>query len=415
MSTVSDRLLVTAATGQLGRLVVLKLLEAVPAERIAVAVRDPSKAADLAARGVSVRQADYARAETLSAAFAGVGRLLLISGSEVGGPDGPTPQRDRRGQGGRRGPDRLHEHPPRRHDPAAAAGRRAPETEALLAGSGVASVVLRNGWYTENQTASIPAALAHGAVLGCAGDGRFSSAARADYAAAAAAVLTGDGHAGRTYELAGDASYTLADFAAEIARQSGKPIVYKDLPAAEFEAALKAAGLPPALAGLVATADAAAAQGALFDDGKQLSRLIGRPTTPCRPRSPPPSRAEPASAGHVSKMPDRLSRPVPTRAGPSRRLIHGPADPAAVLARTGRQSLAPSRPAAATRRRKRLPTDFCERDTTNRHVRYAEDSDRPPSDPGLRSTSDAGFAEIGKLFRSRSKYYSATSVSKPRF
>ncbi len=280
MSTVPDRLLVTAATGQLGRLVVLKLLESVPADRIAVAVRDPSKAADLAARGVSVRHADYARAETLSAAFAGVGRLLFISGSEVGARMAQHRNVIDAAKGAGVGLIAYTSMLRADTNPLRLLADEHQQTEALLADSGVASVVLRNGWYTENQTASIPVALAHGAVLGCAGDGRFSSASRADYAAAAAAVLSGDGHAGRTYELAGDASFTLADFAAEIARQSGKPVAYKDLPAAEFEAALKAAGLPPAIAGLVATAEAAAAKGALFDDGKQLSRLIGRPTTP---------------------------------------------------------------------------------------------------------------------------------------
>ncbi len=155
------------------------------------------------------------------------------------------------------------------------------QTEALLAASGIPTVLLRNGWYTENYLASLPAALAHDAVLGAAGEGRIASAARADYAQAAAAALTSsEDHAGRTYELAGDAAYTLAELASELTRQVGRPIAYHDLPQAEFEKALLGAGLPPFLAALLADSDAGAAKGALFDASGDLARLIGRPTTP---------------------------------------------------------------------------------------------------------------------------------------
>lgn len=143
-------------------------------------------------------------------------------------------------------------------------------------------VVLRNGWYTENYAAGIAPALAHGAVLGCAGDGRIASAARVDYAAAAAAVLTAEGQGGRIYELAGDESYTLTEFAAAIAAAAGRPVAYRDLPQAEYRAALVAAGIPSDFAALLADSDAAAARGALDDDTRQLSALIGRPTTPYR-------------------------------------------------------------------------------------------------------------------------------------
>jgi len=154
------------------------------------------------------------------------------------------------------------------------------ETEACLRASGLPFVLLRNGWYTENYTASIPAALHHGVLLGAAGAGRIASAARVDYAAAAAAVLLGADQAGRTYELAGDTSYTLAEFAAELSRQTGKAIPYQDLPEAEYRGVLVGAGLPEGLAALLADSDAGAARGGLLDEGRQLSRLIGRPTTP---------------------------------------------------------------------------------------------------------------------------------------
>jgi NAD(P)H dehydrogenase (quinone) len=154
------------------------------------------------------------------------------------------------------------------------------QTEAMLAESGVPHVVLRNGWYTENYAAGIPVALEHGAVPGCAGQGRISSAARADYAAAAAAVLLADDQAGNVHELAGDNAYTLAEFAAEVAKQSGKAVTYQDMPEAEYANALKGAGIPEGMAQLLAQSDTGASKGGLFDDSRTLSKLIGRPTTP---------------------------------------------------------------------------------------------------------------------------------------
>jgi NAD(P)H dehydrogenase (quinone) len=153
------------------------------------------------------------------------------------------------------------------------------QTEEFIAASGLPAVILRNGWYTENHLMALPAALEHGAFVGAAKDGRFSSAARQDYAEAAAVVLATDGHAGKTYELAADQAFTLTELAVEVSRQSGKAIVYNDLPEAGFRDVLTGAGLPADLAALLADADAAASRGALFDDGGALGRLIGRPTT----------------------------------------------------------------------------------------------------------------------------------------
>jgi NAD(P)H dehydrogenase (quinone) len=154
------------------------------------------------------------------------------------------------------------------------------DTEAALKASDLPYTLLRNGWYTENYTGSIPGAIAGGAFLGCAGDAKISSAARADYAEAAVAVLTGEGHKGKIYELAGDQAYTLSELAAEISRQTGKNIPYKNLTEAEYAKALAGFGLPAPVAQAYASFDTGAAQGALFEDGQQLSKLIGRPTTP---------------------------------------------------------------------------------------------------------------------------------------
>lgn len=269
---------VTGSTGQLGRLAITALLAKVPPAQIVALARDPAKAADLAARGVSVRAADYARPETLGPALAGVTHLLLISSSEVGQR---APQHRAVIAAAQRAGVKLIVYTSILQASSSPLGLAAEhkETEAVLAASGIPAVILRNGWYTENHAAGIPAALAHGVVLGAAGTGRFSTAARADYAAAAVAALTGD-HAGRIYELAGDTAYTLADFAAELSRQTGKSIAYKNLPEADFKAALVGAGFPDGFAHLLADSDAGAAKGALFDDGHALSKLIGRPTTP---------------------------------------------------------------------------------------------------------------------------------------
>lgn len=114
---------------------------------------------------------------------------------------------------------------------------------------------------------------------GAAGDGKIASATRADYAAAAARVISEDGHAGKVYELAGDEAWTLSRLAEELTKQSGKNVVYQNLSQADYAAELKRAGLPDELAGMIADSDSGAARGGLFDDSHTLSKLIGRPTT----------------------------------------------------------------------------------------------------------------------------------------
>jgi len=269
---------VTGATGQLGRLVIEALRKKIAADHIVATVRSPAKAGDLAALGVVVREADYNKPETLAAAFKGVDKVLLISGSEVG-------QREAQHRAvidaAKAAGVKFIAYTSLLHTDTSplSLGIEHRATEAMLAASGVPYALLRNGWYTENYAASIAPALAHNVFLGAAGEGRISSAARQDYAEAAAEVMVRDDQAGKVYELAGDDSYTLAEFAAEIAAQSGEKVDYVNLPQAEFAAALKAAGLPAPLADLLADSDVGVAQGGLFDDSRTLSQLIGRPTT----------------------------------------------------------------------------------------------------------------------------------------
>ncbi|WP_428309099.1 SDR family oxidoreductase [Hydrocarboniphaga sp.] len=273
-------IVVTGANGQLGRLVIQGLLQKLPAASIVAAVRSPDKAQDLAALGVQLRQADYTRPATLDAAFQGASKLLLISSSEVGQR---VPQHRAVIDAAVRAKVGLLAYTSVLHANSSPLGLAAEhlETEAMLQASGLPYVLLRNGWYTENYLAGLAPAIEHGALIGSAGGGRISSAARADYAAAAVAVLTSTQNlAGRIYELAGDSAYSLSDLAAEIARQSGKAVAYRNLSEADYKAALIGVGLPEPVAGLISDSDVGASKGGLYDDRHLLSELIGRPTTP---------------------------------------------------------------------------------------------------------------------------------------
>lgn len=270
---------ITGATGQLGRLVIDQLLQKIPASQLIALVRDPAKADDLKARGLHIRAADYTQPAALATALQGVEKLLLISSSEVGKR---LEQHRNVIDAAQKSGVKLLAYTSILHaqNSIMALADEHRETEKLIQASGIPFVFLRNGWYSENYTAGIPSALQFNALLGSADDGKMSLAARADYAAAAAEVLVRDNQAGKTYELAGDEAYTLADFAAELSRQTGKTIPYNNLPEAEYQAILQHAGLPDWLANLLASSDASAAKGALFDGSQQLSQLIGRATTP---------------------------------------------------------------------------------------------------------------------------------------
>ena len=272
-------IVVTGATGQLGRHVLEALLErGVAAGNIVAAGRSVAKLADFVERGVRVQPMDYADAGSVAAALKGATRVLLISGSEVG--------------------QRVDQH--RTVIEAAKAegvellaytsianadttGMKLADehkaTEALLRESGVPFVLLRNGWYLENYTEQLPGTLAQGAVAGSAGDGKVSAAARADYAHAAAAVLVADGQAGKVYELGGDEAFSMADLAAEISAATGKAVSYNDLPAGDYAELLASVGVPEAFAEILADSDLGIARGDLLVSTGDLRRLIGRPTT----------------------------------------------------------------------------------------------------------------------------------------
>jgi NAD(P)H dehydrogenase (quinone) len=272
-------IVVTAATGKLGSSVVDGLLAREPVDQIAVAVRNPEKATSLAARGIEVRHADYDKPQTLERAFRSGDKVLLISSSEISlrvkQHKAVVAAAKRAGAALIAYTSILHgEHNKIQMAEAHVA------TERAIRASEVPFVFLRNGWYLENYTEeTLRSALESGAFFGCAENGRIAAAARADYAEAAAAVLTTPRQEGKTYELAGDAAFTMSDLAAEVSRQSGKPVVYKDLPAHQYAATLVRFGVPEAYAALLADSDAGIARGELDDKTGALRRLIGRPTT----------------------------------------------------------------------------------------------------------------------------------------
>ncbi len=270
---------ITGATGQLGHYVIESLMKTVPAsQQIVAIVRNPAKAQALAAQGITVRQADYGDEAALTSALQGVEKLLLISSSEVGQR---APQHRNVINAAKTAGVKFIAYTSLLHadkSPLGLADEHI-ETEKMLADSGIVYTLLRNGWYTENYLASALAALEHGVFIGAAGDGKIASATRADYAAAAARVISEAGHEGKVYELAGDSAWTLTQLAAELTKQSGKQVTYQNLSETDFAAALKSVGLPDGLADMLADSDVGASKGGLFDDSKTLSKLIGRPTT----------------------------------------------------------------------------------------------------------------------------------------
>lgn len=267
-------IVVTGATGQLGRLVV----EGLRARGAAVVAgaRNPAAAADL---GVEVRELDYDRPETADAALAGADQVLLISGSE---PGKRVPQHTAVVDAAERAGVRQLVYTSALHadtTPLVLAPEHKATEEAIRA-SGLPFTFLRNGWYHENYLDQIAQGAATGEIVGAAGDGRVASAARKDFADAAVAVLTGSGHENKAYELTGDTAWTFAELADEIAKQAGKPVAYRSLTPAEFQRFLVDQGTPAEVAGFVAALEQNIADGTLADTPGHLRDLIGRPTTP---------------------------------------------------------------------------------------------------------------------------------------
>jgi NAD(P)H dehydrogenase (quinone) len=269
---------VTGANGHLGQLVIDGLVERVPANQIIAAARSPEKASNSRTLGVQVREADYTRPETLSTALHGVKRVLLISATEVG--QRFTKHKAVIDAAKEAGVELFVYTSLLRADTSAMfLAREHKQTEEYIQASGLPFVILRNGWYLENHTSALGKAVEHGALIGSSNDGRFASASRADYAAAAVVVLTQPVSENKIYELAGDQSFSMAELAAEVSRQSGRDIPYRNLSSEEHAAILLSFGLSQMIVDVIIDADRKSTRGDLDSTSRVLSRLISRPTT----------------------------------------------------------------------------------------------------------------------------------------
>ncbi len=265
-------IVVTGASGRLGRLVIEELTKRVPGPQVVAAARDPHKVADL---GVEVRQADHDRPETLKSAFQDATKVLLISGVDADRVRQHSAVVDAAGQAGA---TLVYTSAPNADTTEAALAADHRATEEYIRASGVTSTILRNNWYNENYEQAIMMAPRLGAVHGAAGDGRIASASRSDYAAAAASVLAGEGHDGKVYELGGDTSWSLAELAADISKVTGKQIAYQNLPRDDYAGILAGAGVPAPMPEILADVDVNISRGWLASTPGTLHELIGRPT-----------------------------------------------------------------------------------------------------------------------------------------
>ena len=273
-------IVVTGATGHLGQLTIAALLDrGVPATDIVAAGRNADVLQELASLGVRTATIDYADPSSLDSVFVGADKVLLISG---------TAQGERVAQHGAvidaaRGAgvgQLVYTSAPKADNTTLVLAPEHAATEELIRESTVPFTILRNNWYTENYLDTAKQAAATGEVIGSAGDGRVASASRADFAEAAAVVLTTDGHLGRTYELAGDISWTFDEFAAVLSELAGRPVTYRSVTTEQHVEILKAFGLDDGTAGFVAALDANIGEGTLDSSSTDLHDLIGRPTTP---------------------------------------------------------------------------------------------------------------------------------------
>lgn len=273
------KIAITGANGQLGQLIIEALLKETAAQNIIALVRDLNKAESLKHKGIEIRHFDYDAPETLTLALYDINKLLLISANEIG--------------------HRLPQHKAV-IDAAKKAGihyiaytsllnadssplelaQEHRETETLIQESGLTYTLLRNNWYNENYLGNVAHTVEIGILYGAAQDGKISSAARQDYAEAAAKILTSSGHDNKIYELAGSTSFTLSDLAKYISEATHKPVKYQNLSIEDYTKGLTEAGLLSSLIDVIVDADRQTANGAMLSTSKDLETLIGRKTTP---------------------------------------------------------------------------------------------------------------------------------------
>jgi NAD(P)H dehydrogenase (quinone) len=276
----SQTIAVTAATGHLGPLVIDELLQRVPAEQVVAVARNAEKAQPIAAMGVDVRVAAYEDPAALEAALQGVDRLLLISGSEVGKR---VPQHTNVVNAAKAAGVSFigYTSAPKASDTDLILAPEHKATEEVVQASGIPYSIMRNNWYMENYGQTVDAAKQTGEIISSSNGGRIAAVTRSELAAGHATVLTSDGHENTIYEFGADEAWTWDEFAAVLSDVLGRPVTHRNVSTEEHIAALTAAGMPAETAGFFAALDANIAGGAL-DVTPDLSRILGRPTTPLR-------------------------------------------------------------------------------------------------------------------------------------
>jgi len=270
-------ILVTGATGHLGRGVVDRLLERLPGQQIAVSVREPAKAGELAAKGVSVRAGDFDDRASLEAAFASAERVLIVSANALG-EEALAFHRNAIAAAGAVGVKRLFytSHMGARIGSAFPPTDQHAHTEAELAASGIAYTALRHGFYAESCLMILGEALRTGE-LRVPEDGPVSWTSRDDLAAADAALLLDDRpFDGPTPPLTAAAALTMEEVAALASEVTGRAIRHVVVADDEWRDAKIAAGVPPLYADLQLGIFKAARAGDFAATGPALAQLIGR-------------------------------------------------------------------------------------------------------------------------------------------
>jgi len=271
---------ITGASGQLGRLVADQLLTTVDPAEVVLLTRDPAKLADYAERGADVRAADFSKPDELVDAFAGVERVLLISTDAVGARvEGHLAAIEAAVKAGVRHMAYTSVSEPTADNPAGVVADHA-ATEDALRESGLAWTMLRNNLYADMQVDSVAQAAATGQLVTNFGEGGAAYVTRADCAAVAAGVLTGEGHEGKAYDVTGPHAYTAADLAELATQKAGKPVEVVQVDDEAYTAGLVSAGLPDFIAPLLTSFGTATRLGKLATVTDVVEQVGGRKPTP---------------------------------------------------------------------------------------------------------------------------------------
>ena len=271
--------LVTGAAGHLGKAVINHLLTTynVPANKIIAATRDVSKIADLAAKGVHVRSADFDHQENLVTAFEGATRLLLISTDAMEPGKREVQHLKAVSAAEMAGVSHIvYTSIIKAATSAVSFASDHVNTEKFIAAAKIKGhTILRNNWYFENLFFSIPNALKSGTQYSAAGQSKIAHIARDDLARAAAAALASDKNERATYELSGGREYTTDQIAALVSKATSKPLAVVHVPVEGLVQGMLSHGLPEGMARMFASFDDAIAKGGMSGTAVDFKKLTG--------------------------------------------------------------------------------------------------------------------------------------------